>query len=195
MSDRSREGFKNRRASEIIVLLRNHYHYTNKRIAYEVGNFGYISPLGSKGVNQSTISRLANPDEHWSISDSLLDALEAVLSDEMGKNLGATLTLLPFEVIDFCGVPLEPNYPEQVENAVKSVLRSLPASPQINLPNGIDGVLVSLGEQNSNLYLIITDSDLDSSRKKSVAHELEHMAARLRDASNLYEDDDSSAEV
>ena len=81
MNGNGRDDGKRERASEIIGLLRNphNYNYTNKMIANGVANFGYKSPGGSGGVDQSTISRLANPDNRWSISDSLLMALEAVI--------------------------------------------------------------------------------------------------------------------
>lgn len=104
------------------------------------------------------------------------------------------MKLLPFRVLDYCGVPSDLNVRRQLEDAVSSALRSLPASPRSRLPDGIEGVLVSLGDEASNIFLIITDSDLDSSRRRIVAHELEHIANRLRDASDPPEDDESSAE-
>ena len=182
---------KKERAFSIISSLRDNHHYTNKRIAYEVAKSGYVNPAGLKGVNQSTISRLGDLDSNWSVNDSLLHALEDVASGAMEKNLSATLNFLSFDVIDYSGVPSAPDHLEQVQEAVKRVFRSLPASPLSKLPDGIDGVLVSLGGEDSGIFVVLVDSDLPASRRKIVAHELDHIAIRLRDTSGPSPDNDS----
>ncbi len=186
---------RSEQAAAIINRLRKDFHYTVKLIASLVGDFGYVRS-GKKGVDQSTIARLANPENMWHLSDLLLTALENVQKDAVARNLGLGLTLLPIRVLDLCGEPVDKeNHLRLLEDAVKSALRSMPASPLVKLPDGIEGVVVSLGDDDSGIYMFLIDGDLDASGKKVVAHELEHIAARLRDASDPSPDDDSSADV
>ena len=159
------------------------------------GDFGY-EKNGKKGVSQGTISRLANPDNMWHAGESLLSALENILKYAVARNFGLALTRLPNRVLDRCGEPVDKeNHLRLLEDAVKSALRSMPASPLVKLPDGIEGVVVSLGDDDSGIYMFLIDGELDASGKKVVAHELEHIAARLRDASDPSPDDDSSAEA
>lgn len=183
------------RAGAIINCLRDDFHYTVGLIAKRTGDFGY-EKSGKKGVSQGTISRLAKPDNKWHASELLLIALENVQKDAVERNLGISLTLLPIRVLDYCGEPVDKkNHARLLEDAVKSALRSMPASPLVKLPDGIEGVLVSLGDDDSGIYMFLIDGNLDASKKKVVAHELEHIAARLRDASDPSPDDHSSADV
>ena len=84
---------------------------------------------------------------------------------------------------------------KQAEEAVKKALRSLPASPLVELPDGNEGALVSLGGEGSGVYVFYINGETDKSRMKVVADQLEQIAKRLRGESNPSDDDGSPADV
>ena len=91
--------------------------------------------------------------------------------------------------------PVATKISKQAAAVVKKALRSLPASSLIELRKCKEAGLVSLGDEDSGVYMFYVDADTDGSTKRALADELELAAKRLKVEADKSDGNESPADV
>lgn len=129
-------------------------------------------------TNRSTISRIAGDEPAWSVSHGLAAAIEAVAKKERKERIRVTT----IETCNAKGTVVDAALAEQIDDTVRQAVVSklLKRNDEVQLPEGVTGVLAGAGEPEYGVYVVVVDPRLDAAGKRELAHELEHIADRLR---------------
>ena len=159
--------------------------YTQGEIAYGVG--AYLKGEGKK-INPSTLSRIKN-DPDWPVSKRMAFALVKFLEEACQARFGILISRLRMKVMETCNnndVMVNDEMDFKIYEAVKTILinRMAENPAPVQLPEGVEAALVSLGE-GTYLLTVATQKDTDGQDAETkqlllLIHELEHMTMRLR---------------
>ena len=165
--------------------------YTQGEIAYGVG--AYVKGEGKK-INPSGLSRIKNRLP-WPISKRMAFALVKFVEEACQARFGILIPRLRMKVMETCNnqnVMVNDEMDLKLDEAVQTILinRMAENPAPVQLPEGVEAVLVSLGEgtgTSPRAYLLVvatqreTDGqDPETKQLRLLIHELEHMTMRLR---------------
>ena len=141
-----------------------------------------------KKINPSTLSRIKN-DPDWPVSKRMAFALVKFLEEACQARFGILISRLRMKVMETCNnndVMVNDEMDFKIYEAVKTILinRMAENPAPVQLPEGVEAALVSLGE-GTYLLTVATQKDTDGQDAETkqlllLIHELEQMTMRLR---------------